>query len=100
MARPSLPGVLLERIRSAYEGGVIVRRIAAEYGISTRTIERHARALRWHRAHDNRRVAPQLMARCRSLYCEEALPVPEIERRTRVARATIYRWIRQYRWRA
>jgi len=30
MARPSLPDVLLDRIRSAYEGGEIVRRIAAE----------------------------------------------------------------------
>ena len=100
MARPSVPGVLLERIRSAYESGAIVRRIAAEYGISMRTIERHARALSWHRLHDNRRVDPQLMACCRRLYCEDALPVSEIERRTRVARATIYRWIRQYRWRA
>jgi len=99
MSRPSLPGVLLERIRCAYEGGAIVRRIAAEFGVSTRTIERHARARSWRRAHDNRRVDPQLMARCRALYCEAALPVTEIERRTRVARATIHRWIRQYRWR-
>lgn len=100
MARPSLPDGLLDRIRFAYERGEIVRRIAAEFGVSARTIERHARASRWRRAHDNRRVDPQLMARCRALYCESALAVPEIERRTRVARATIYRWIRQYRWRA
>jgi transposase-like protein len=99
MARPSLPDILLDRIRNAYEGGELVRRIAAEFGVSTRTIERHARASRWDRTHDNRRVDPQLMARCRALYCEGALPVPEIERRTGVARATIYRWIRQYPWR-
>ena len=100
MARPSLPDVLLDRIRSAYEGGEIVRHIAAQFGVSTRTIERHARASRWDRTHDNRRVDPQLMARCRALYREQAVAVPEIERRTGVARATIYRWIRQYRWRA
>ena len=100
MARPSLPDVLLDRIRSAYEGGEIVRRIAAQFGVSTRTIERHARASRWDRTHDNRRVDPQLMARCRALYREQSVAVPEIERRTGVARATIYRWIRQYRWRA
>ena len=99
MARPSLPEGLLDRIRSAYESGEIVRRIALEFGVSTRTIERHARAFRWHRDHDNRRVDPRLMARCRALYCEGAVAVPEIERRTGVARATIYRWIRQYRWR-
>ena len=100
MPRPSLSVALLQRIRSAYEGGAVVRHIAADFGVSTRTIERHARALNWRRRRDNRFLDPRLMARCRALYCAAALPVAEIERRTRVARATIYRWIRQYRWRA
>lgn len=99
MPRPSLPGTLLERIRSAYEGGAIVRHIAADFGVSARTIERHARASRWRRRRDNRYLDPRLMARCRALLLDSALPVAEIERRTGVARATIYRWIRQYRWR-
>ena len=99
MPRPSLSGTRLERIRYAYEAGMIVRRIAADFGISARTIERHARTRRWRRERDNRYLDPRLMARCRALYCVSALPVAEIERRTSVARATIYRWIRQYRWR-
>ncbi len=99
MPRPSLPGTLLERIRFAYEGGAIVRHIASDFGVSARTIERHARTLDWNRKRDNRCVDPRLMARCLSLFCESALPVAEIERRTKVARGTIYRWIRQYRWR-
>jgi transposase len=99
MPRPSLPGTLLERIRFAYEGGTIVRRIAADFGISARTIERHARTLQWNRKRDNRYLDPRLMGRCRALFCDSGLPVGEIEQRTRVARATIYRWIRQYRWR-
>lgn len=76
-----------------------MRHIAADFGVSARTIERHARASRWRRRRDNRYLDPRLMARCRALLLDSALPVAEIERRTSVARATIYRWIRQYRWR-
>lgn len=99
MPRPSLPGALLSRIRSAYESGTVVRRIAADCGVSARTIERHARTRNWSRQRDNRRLDPRLMARCRALFLDCALPIAEIERRTGVARATVYRWIRQYRWR-